>query len=133
MSNARGFKDVSGIVGRAFPVTDDSLLADLLRWRKPTIRSDILQDGHDAGVLGGLRLRAWIGVPLVVRGQVRGVLAMGKAKPSHYSEDDLQNAMAFANQAAVAIENAVSSNMSVSSTGSRAISWRASPTNSARR
>lgn len=50
-------------------------------------------------------MAAFIGVPLVVHEQPRGILAMGRTGPGHYGEDDLQNALAFANQAAIAIEN----------------------------
>jgi signal transduction histidine kinase len=51
-------------------------------------------------------VRSWVGVPLMVRDEVIGALALDKKEPGFYDEDDGQTIMAFANQAAVAISNA---------------------------
>jgi PAS domain S-box-containing protein len=51
-------------------------------------------------------IRSWLGVPLIVKGQVIGELALDHSKPHHFSPARARLAMAFANQAAVAIENA---------------------------
>jgi signal transduction histidine kinase len=44
--------------------------------------------------------------PLVTKGQVMGMLVLHHAEPNYYSAEDADLVMAFANQAAVAIENA---------------------------
>ena len=50
--------------------------------------------------------RSWMGIPLIVKGQVIGMLTTDKREVNFYSERDAQVALTFANQAAVAIENA---------------------------
>ncbi len=51
-------------------------------------------------------LRAWLAVPLRLRGQTVGMLALQHQQPGHFSHQRIDLALAFANQAAIAIENA---------------------------
>ncbi len=50
--------------------------------------------------------RAWMGVPLIVRDRVIGMLSIGHDEVGHFAEGHAQIALAFASQAAVAVENA---------------------------
>jgi PAS domain S-box-containing protein len=50
--------------------------------------------------------RSWIGLPLVVRGRVIGLLTLDHSESDYYSVPHARLAMAFANQSAIAIENA---------------------------
>ena len=50
--------------------------------------------------------RSWIGVPLMFREEVIGALAVDKHEAAFYDDDDGRTVLAFANQAAIAIENA---------------------------
>lgn len=54
----------------------------------------------------GAHIRSWLGVPLITRGRVLGVLNIDARTERRFSERDVDVAQAFANQAAVAIENA---------------------------
>ncbi len=51
-------------------------------------------------------IRAWIGALLAVKGKQIGLLSLDNAIPGEYNDEDGQMVAAFANQAAVAIENA---------------------------
>lgn len=51
-------------------------------------------------------LRAWLALPLRLRGQTVGMLALQHQQPGHFSHQRIDLALAFANQAAIAIENA---------------------------
>lgn len=51
-------------------------------------------------------IRNWLGVPLIGRDQVIGLLNLDKEQPNFYTADDAQLALTFASQAAMAIENA---------------------------
>lgn len=51
-------------------------------------------------------VRAWIGAPLLIRDRLIGTLFVNSTHPSAYSDADTITVMAFANQAAIAIENA---------------------------
>jgi len=64
----------------------------------------------DAGLDGRLANRApkvgsWLGVPLISKGQLLGLIAIEKAQANSYSADLASLAMAFANQAAVSLAN----------------------------
>lgn len=51
-------------------------------------------------------LRAWLALPLRLRGQTVGMLALQHPQTGHFSHQRIDLALAFANQAAIAIENA---------------------------
>jgi len=51
-------------------------------------------------------IRCWMGIPLVARDRLLGMLTMDYHEPDHYSTSHSKLVLAFANQAAVAIENA---------------------------
>ncbi len=50
-------------------------------------------------------VRSWLGVPLIVKDQVIGMLALDHVEPNYYTESHAELAIGFANQVAVAIEN----------------------------
>ncbi len=51
-------------------------------------------------------IRSWLGAPLIVRGEVIGMLAVDQKSPNFYTQDHLQVATAFADQVAISLENA---------------------------
>jgi GAF domain-containing protein len=51
-------------------------------------------------------LRSWLGVPLIAKGQVLGILNISAFDSDRFTERDAEVALAFASQAAVAMENA---------------------------
>jgi signal transduction histidine kinase len=51
-------------------------------------------------------LRSWMGVPLILKGQIIGMLTISHVVPAHFTAADARLARAFADQAALAIENA---------------------------
>jgi len=51
-------------------------------------------------------IRSWMGVPLTIRDKVIGMLAVDSEKKGYFTEESAQVAQSFANQAAIAVENA---------------------------
>jgi PAS domain S-box-containing protein len=51
-------------------------------------------------------IRSWMGVPLIARDQLIGILRLDHTQPNFYTEERAHLVMAFADQAAIAIENA---------------------------
>ena len=51
-------------------------------------------------------IRAWMGVPLMIKDRVVGMLTLDHNQPGYYTAEQAELAMAFANQVAVAIDNA---------------------------
>jgi len=51
-------------------------------------------------------VHGWMAVPLIARGRVIGLITLDSYEPGVYNESIIETAMAFANQAAAAIDNA---------------------------
>ena len=87
-----------------------------IRGRKPVLVSDTHGESPEAQAyresMGELQetlfphIGCWLGVPLIVKGEVIGVLTLHHSRPDFLTRAHASFAMAFANQAAVAIENA---------------------------
>ena len=87
-----------------------------IRAQKPVLVSDTHGDSPEAQAyresMGELQdtlfphIGCWLGVPLIAKGQVIGVLTLHHSRPNFLTRTHASFAMAFANQAAVAMENA---------------------------
>ena len=73
---------------------------------RPLIIPDTQEDPRWVDMPMGKSIRCWMGVPLLVRDRVIGIINLDKCEPGYYSPEDAELALAFANQAAMAIENA---------------------------
>jgi len=89
---------------------------EIIRTGKPLIIPDLRGDsapakvfrktaGDNLDTLFGY-IRCWMGVPLIVKGRVIGMLTLDHSQPDFYTPNHAALALAFANQAASAIENA---------------------------
>ena len=98
------------------PVESISLMRRVILDQVPFIIDDVHQNlelahelktttGFDTGSLFG-ESHSWIGVPMVASDKVIGLMGLTHREPGNYQNDDLNLAQAFANQAAIAIENA---------------------------
>ncbi|MFL5959092.1 MAG: GAF domain-containing protein [Gaiellaceae bacterium] len=74
--------------------------------KRPVILDDI-DHGHVLNpILRKKGIRSMLGVPLVVEGNVRGVLHVGSLAPRRFGEDEVDLLQLVADRAALAIENA---------------------------
>lgn len=102
---AEGFNDQETVLGVAFDPTENSLTRRLLDGEAPIVLPDVREE--PAFVTDdGDPTRSWIGVPLMVRSEVMGALSLDKHEADYYDEEDGQTVLAFANQAAIALQNA---------------------------
>lgn len=74
--------------------------------RHPVIIHDATQDLRWRQLSIVTETRCWLGVPLTVRDEVIGLLNLGKHEAGFYTTKHEQFALAFAQQAAIAIDNA---------------------------
>ena len=79
---------------------------EVLLNRKPVIIRDTSSDLRWQTLPGKTYTHCWLGVPLITHNQVIGLLNISHGTAYFYDEQDAEIAMAFANQAAAAIENA---------------------------
>ncbi|MGD8752399.1 MAG: GAF domain-containing protein, partial [Anaerolineales bacterium] len=93
------------ILGHDFP-GDDPLFLETKQRANPVILEDAQNDPRYRGWGDTSYVRGWMGVPLIARGEVIGYLSLDSHKVGTYSENQAHLAQAFANQAALAIDNA---------------------------
>ncbi|MHB0875544.1 MAG: GAF domain-containing sensor histidine kinase [Anaerolineae bacterium] len=97
------------LVGRRMPA-HVGVAGWVVENRQPLIVDDTTTDSRFYGEVAaqsGFATASLICVPLVARARVVGVLeALNKGNGRHFSDDDVSLLMAFASQAAIAIENA---------------------------
>lgn len=102
------------------PLERDSATRAIVEEQKPMVIPDVRGSGGAAGPLTRAfqetvgehldttfgNVRSWLGVPLAVKDSVLGMLTLSHGQPDAYAEEHGRLALTFANQVAVAIENA---------------------------
>jgi PAS domain S-box-containing protein len=81
-------------------------LGQVLEHRQPVMIADTVADARWQASPHTSHIRCWLGVPLVIQDKVIGLLNVDKVQPGFYSERDAGLAMAFADYAGIALENA---------------------------
>ncbi|MEK7276905.1 MAG: GAF domain-containing protein, partial [Chloroflexota bacterium] len=105
VAGARGFENDEAQLGLLVQVEDSRLFAEISESHQAIVVADTRQDARfPTGELS--RTRSWLGVPLISKGQTLGLLALDKVEANFYSGNQAALALAFANQAAVALDNA---------------------------
>jgi GAF domain-containing protein len=99
----RGFDDTAEIVGRVFrdPLTDA-----ILEGRWPVSVTDVREDERFVVIPGAEEVRSWAGIPLLVEGDVIGILSLDRHRVEPFDEEELHRAKAVAFSAAAAVRKA---------------------------
>ncbi|MEW5959496.1 MAG: GAF domain-containing protein, partial [Chloroflexota bacterium] len=105
--NDRGYQKSGNMVGLKFPVPGNNINTWVIEGRRPIILDHIQETPPPSFVnQADIRVESWLGVPLIVRDKVIGMLALASEKQSYFNKEHIRLALPFANQVAVAIENA---------------------------
>jgi hypothetical protein len=100
---SRGFPDPASVRGRSF----QSPLHEALRHgRAPLALADVTTDERFTREEGAELIRSWAGIPLLVEGEVIGVLCLDRHRVEPFDEEDLHRAKAVAFSSAAAIRKA---------------------------
>lgn len=102
---ARGFEDSEERVGLSAAVEDSLLLKEMITTSQPIYVPDVRNDPRFPA-LSERHYYSWLGVPLLSKGAVIGVIALEKTEPNFYQSEHIQAVTTFAGQSAVALENA---------------------------
>lgn len=95
-----------------WPKGDASVFCQVIEQRAPVIVADAQANTTQAHAMQRTAsgqvayMRSWMGVPMVARDHVIGMLSIDHQQPSYYTEARARLVLAFASNAAVAIENA---------------------------
>lgn len=90
----------------ALRLGDSPILQGMACDHQPILIADVREDEHWVWVPGAEGVRAWLGVPLLVRDEMIGVLMVDSTQPGLYTAADVAIVQALAGQVAVAIDNA---------------------------
>ena len=101
---ARGFPDIEQLIGLNVKVADSALFKQMIRAGQSISVGDVREDPRFPP-LEAPRL-SWMGIPLMAKGEVIGLIALEKSQANFYTNEHIQVATTFASQAAVALENA---------------------------
>jgi GAF domain-containing protein len=99
----RGFTESDPVEGAVFggPLTDR-----LRQQRWPLAIDDVTSDARWQAIDRSGRIRSWAGLPLLMEGDVIGLLCMDRHRVEPFDEEDLHRAKAVAFSAAAAIRKA---------------------------
>lgn len=122
----KGWKDPSMVLGLRFPIPGDNPDTQVVQQRSPVFLSDAQDKYPSFRQPPHNQIRSWMGVPMIVRDRVVGILTLDGKQPNQFSQESVRLVSAFANQAASTIENARLYEEAVQAAERRAILHRAS-------
>jgi PAS domain S-box-containing protein len=102
---ARGFDDSEERIGLSVAIDDSRLFNEMVVKGKPISVDDIHQDSRFPSLLDH-PYHSWLGIPLIAKDRILGVIALEKIEANFYSDEKVQLALTFSGQAAVALVNA---------------------------
>jgi signal transduction histidine kinase len=102
----RGFSNNDSIMQLLINPDDNPLLKKVLEMQRPVVLSDAQQVPDFEGWGETDYVRGWMGVPLLVSGELVGMLTIDSRKAGTYDHQSAGLALALADQAAVAIQKA---------------------------
>lgn len=104
VASARGFSDAEQRLGLSISVSDSALFKEMAQTGQPILVRDVREDSRFPP-LEAPRL-SWLGIPLISKGELTGVLAVEKWHANFYTREQMQVGLTFASQSAVSLDNA---------------------------
>jgi len=104
--SSRGVDFINQDIGTFFPINEDEPAYLVIKGQLPYILyNDVQTEVPSFNAIPHDNIRAWMAVPLKVKGRVLGIIAMDGDRVGQFSERDAELAVTYANQVAVALEN----------------------------
>ncbi len=100
-----GFPNIEKHLGKTFS-RKDPLSQKIISSTHPLILADAQESPYFKGWAETSYVRGWMGIPLIVRGNVIGYITLDSRQINAYQPKDAELAQTFAHQAASAVENA---------------------------
>lgn len=107
VAHTRGFAPemVSRIKDHLLPLTK-SHFAEILQSGQAYLVEDALRDPNWVEIPGTEWIRSSIGAPIIIQGQVIGLIAIDSGEPGHFTASDVERVQLFSRYAALALSNA---------------------------
>lgn len=102
----RGFAEQSSPLEVRIPIKAGDVFHTIRETQQPLMIGDV-QSRSDWEYVANLPpARSWLGVPLILQGEVIGMLSLTREQPVPYADEEVMLSTAFAHQASVALHNA---------------------------
>ena len=101
-----GWPDTTQVIGLRFPVPGDNPNTQVVQTSQSVLLGDVSQLYPVFREQPHAHIHSWLGVPLVLHDQVKGMLAMDSSQVHYFTPDQARLASAFADQVAIVMENA---------------------------
>ena len=101
-----GWSDIDAIRGLRIPCPGNSPHSRAIETRNALVVRDVAEDFPRFANISGTVIRSWLGIPLIVHGEVIGLLALDSALPDFFTAKHVRLAAALGDHVAVAIQNA---------------------------
>lgn len=102
---ATGFTDTESRVGLTVSIQDSALFQQMIEFEHPICVQDVRKDPRFSSLVE-VENFSWLGVPLIAKGELVGVIALEKREVDFFTAEHIQAATTFASQAAISLENA---------------------------
>ncbi|OGO21425.1 MAG: hypothetical protein A2Y54_09520 [Chloroflexi bacterium RBG_16_51_16] len=102
----RGWEDPKQVVGLRFQVPGENPNTIVIQSGQPYLLHDAPKAHPEFYKPPHNHILSWLGVPLIVRNRIVGLLSIDSTRPGRFNGATVQLASAFANQVAMALENA---------------------------
>jgi diguanylate cyclase (GGDEF)-like protein len=102
----RGFKDISAVLGLRFQLNEDNASSVVFQTRKPFLLEDPPEKFAAFQEPPHNHIKCWLGVPMIVKDELIGIIALDSTERGTFTPDHQKAAVAFADQVAIALENA---------------------------
>lgn len=101
----RGFKDISSVLGQRFSIQGNEPTAMVYQQHQPIMLSDVSNFASFKHLYHN-SLKSWLGLPLSYKNRIIGMLTLNSTKADHFTPEHIRLVTAFADQVAIALENA---------------------------
>ncbi len=106
ISAQRGFPDDERASQLQIPIRKGDVFQQIVESRAPLLVDDVTQEAGWQQVPWLPLHRSWLGVPLILQDHVIGMISLTREQKAAFSADDATLVLAFASQAAIALQNA---------------------------
>ncbi|MDR3577437.1 MAG: sensor domain-containing diguanylate cyclase [Anaerolineaceae bacterium] len=101
----KGYPISANLTGLIYPA-EDALFQEMYQSGRPVVLADAEKDARWQAWGGITNVHGWVGAPLAARGEIIGCLVIDSCLLGVYDDSAAALVKAFANQAAIAIDNA---------------------------
>jgi PAS domain S-box-containing protein len=103
---ARGFEDMKDALKVTVPLGQDGPNYRAVMQKRPILINDVDAEPGWKKSSSSQKVRSWIGAPLIAHDEVIGMLTVDSHTVNNYTEENVSEVAAFADQAATAVANA---------------------------